>query len=187
MGKMLLSPFEDSTQDLVSILTRHFDEVTLPMLGAAFFEQGWLSPRLLHIPPSNTVALGDVGYVTEAGEFVVVANVHPSLQAESGALSWKGHGELFSGGKVLDDTSAEIIVSQSEQSYQRRRQVHFLVYFYLINQITLDFSLSLSPPACRSILTYTMKISMRCMHGSCCSTTRTRSSPGMASLFPRMS
>ena len=135
MGNFLLSPFafRDSSQDFVDILPCRFDEVTLPMLGAAFFERGWLAPSRLDIHPSDPVALGDVGYVTEAGEFVIVDNIHRSLQAEYGTLSWKGYLEFRSGGNELEDTSAEVIISRSEKSYQRRRQVHFPVSFDLIN------------------------------------------------------
>ena len=184
MGEMLLSPFKNSTDGLVNILPCRFDEVTLPMLGAAFFEQGWLALRFLGIRPSDMVALGDVGYVTMEGEFVVVYNVHHSLQATSGTLSWSERLSFYSGGKCLEDTSAEIIVNRSRKSYQRRRRVHFPVPFHLINQIIyLGFALSLFPHVCTWILTYTMKISMRCIHGSCCSTTRTRSSPRIASLI----
>ena len=187
MGGMFLSPStpKDSTDDLVDNFSCPFEEVTLPMLGAAFFEQGWLAPRSLDIRSSDIVALGDIGYVTEAGEFIVVDNVHHSLQAGSGTLSRKG---LFlSNDAEIEDTSVEIIVSPSKKSHQRRRQVHLPVSSDLINQITLDFSLSLSPLTSTCICICTMKISMRCMHGSCCSTMRTRSSPGVASVLPRMS
>ena len=158
MGEMLLSPFafRDSAQDqdFVDILPCRIDEVTLPMLGAAFFERGRLAPCFLDIHPSDTVALGDIGYVTEAGEFVVVDNVHHSLQAKSGTLSLKGHLRFRSCGKELEDTSGEMIVSWSGKSYQRRRQVHFPVSSDLSNQISyLDFSLPLSPPRWRSLCT----------------------------------
>ena len=188
MGEMFLSPStsKNSTDDFVDILPCRFDEVTLPMLGAAFFERGWLAPRSLHIRPSDTVALEDIGYWTDAGEFIVVDNVHHSLQAESGILSWNTNLRLYSGDK-LEDTSADIIVSRSGKSYQRRRHVHFQVSFDLINQITLDFSLSLFPPTSTCICKCPMKISIGCMHGGCYSTTRTRSSRSMASLLPRMS
>ena len=129
MGEMLLSPStpKDSTDDLVDILPCRIDEVTLPMLGAAFFERDWLAPRVLDIRPSDTIALGDIGYWTDAGEFVVVDNVHHSLQAKSGILSWNTHLRFFSNDKELENTSADIIVSQSGKSYERRRQVHFSV------------------------------------------------------------
>ena len=129
MGVMFLfaSTSKDSTVDLVDILPCRFDEVTLPMLGATFFEQGWLAPRFLNLRPSDMVALGDIGYVTEAGEFVVVDNVHHSLQAGSGPLSWGGDQRFSSGDKKLENTSADMIVSQSRESYERRRQVYFPV------------------------------------------------------------
>ena len=89
MGEMLLSlstSRDDSTNDLVDVLPCRFDEVTLPMLGAAFFDRGLLGPREFNIRPSDTVAPGDVGYVTEDGVSVAVANIHRSLQTKSGAL-----------------------------------------------------------------------------------------------------
>ena len=92
MGEMFLSSSmsKDSSDDLVDILPYRFDEVTLPMLGAAFFQRGWLAPSWLNIHPSDRVALGDVGYVTEDGRLVFIDNVHHSLQAEFGTLSWEG-------------------------------------------------------------------------------------------------
>ena len=149
MGEMLLSPFQqrDQIEDLVDILPSRFDEVTLPILGAAFFECGCLAPCRLDIHPYNPVALGTIGYVTEAGKFVVVDNVHHSLQAKSGTLSWQGHLEFCSGGKELEDTPAEIIISRSEQSYQQRRQVYFPVSFDLINLITYFRLFPLTIPA----------------------------------------
>ena len=129
MGKMFLSAStsKDSTDDLVDMFPCRFDEVTLPMLGAAFFERGWLAPSWLDIHPSDTVALGDVGYMTEDGEFVVVDNIHHSLQAKSGTLCLDWHMVFNSGGKYFEDTSGEMIISQSGKSYQRRRQVHLPV------------------------------------------------------------
>ena len=137
MVEMFLSAStsKDSTDDLVDILPCRIDGVTLPMLGAAFFEQGWLAPRLLDIRPSDTIALGDIGYVTEDGEFVVVDNVHHSLQAEYGIPSWNTHPRFYSGDKEFEDTSADFIVSEAGKSYQRRRHVHFPVSSDLINHL----------------------------------------------------
>ena len=149
MVEMFLSPStsKDSTDDLVDILPCRFEEVTLPMLGAAFFERGRLAPRCLDIRPSGIVALGDIGYWTDAGEFVVVDNVHHSLQAESGILSWNAHLSFYNGDEFLENTSADFIVSRSGTSYQRRRQVHFPVSFDLINQITYFRLFPLTIPA----------------------------------------
>ena len=189
MGDLLLSASasRDNTDDFVDMFPCRFDEVTLPMLGAASFQRGWLASTWFNVHPSDPVALGDIGYVTEDGGFVVVDNIHHYLQAEAGTLSWKAHMRFRSGDKFLENTSAEMIISQSGKSYPRRRHVHFPVSSDLINQITLDFSISPSPPRWKCLCTHTMKISMRCMPGRSCSTTRTRSSPGMASLLPRMS
>ena len=148
MGEMLLSPsmLRGSTDDFVDILPCRFDEVTLPMLGSAFFERDCLAPRSLHIRPSDTIALGDIGYWTDAGEFVVVDNVHHYLQAESEILSWSTHLRFYSGDE-FEDTSADVIVSQSGKSYQRRRQVHFPVSSDLINPITYFRLFPLTIPA----------------------------------------
>ena len=132
----MLSSFvpRGSTPDIVDILPCRFDEVTLPALGAAFFQQGWLAQSMVYIHPSGTVALGDVGYVTEAGDFVVVDEVHHLLQAESGTLSWRER-LMFLWGAV-EATSAEMIISRSGKSYHRRRQGYFPVSLDLINRVT---------------------------------------------------
>ena len=129
MGEMLcrLSEEMESTEDLVDILGCHHEEISLPMLGTALFERGLLAPRFLSIRPTGTIALGDVGYVTEDGDFVVVDNVHQHIQATSGALSWSERLWAGSGDKFLPDT-AEVIKCQSGKSYQRRRQVHFSLF-----------------------------------------------------------
>ena len=119
------------TDDIDDILSRPYDEITLPMLGAAFFERGWIQPSYRFIHPIDTLALGDIGYVTEAGNFVVVDNVHHRLQAKSGTLSWDGNLEFTSGRKYLDDAPAEDIVSERGNVYYRRRQVYSLFEYPL--------------------------------------------------------
>ena len=125
MGEMLcrLSEEMESSDELVDILGCPFEETSLPMLGAALFERGLLAPRFLDIRPTGTIALGDVGYVTEAGDFVVVDNVHQHIQATSGAVSWSEDLWVESGDQFLD--TSEVVESQSGKSYQRRRQVYF--------------------------------------------------------------
>ena len=113
----------------------------------------FISCIILDIRPSDTVALGDIGYWTDAGEFIVVDNVHHSLQAESGTLSWEAHIRFRSGSKELGDTSADIIVSRSGKSYQRWRQVHFPVSSDLLSIIVwssiLRFRFTLRPTTTR--------------------------------------
>ena len=111
----------EPTDDIDDILSRPYDEITLPMLGAALFERGWIQPSHHSIHPIDPLALGDIGYVTEAGNFVVVDNVHHRLQAKSGTLSWDGNLEFKSGRESLEDTSAEDIVSERGNVYYRRR------------------------------------------------------------------
>ena len=129
MGEMLcrLSQEMEITDDLVDILGCPYEETSLPRLGAALFERGLLRPRILPIRPTGTIALGDVGYVTGAGDFVVVDSVHRHMQATSGALSWSERLWARSGDEFLPDTS-EVIKCQSGKSYQRRRQVHFSLF-----------------------------------------------------------
>ena len=115
----------ESTDDLVDILGCPYEEITLPMLGVAFFELGLLSRRFFGIRPTGTIALGDVGYETVAGNFVVVDNVHENLQAMSGSLSWHEALRVTSGTEYLWPTSGEIVESQARTCYQRRRQVRF--------------------------------------------------------------
>ena len=136
MGEMLcrLSQEMESTDDLVDILGCHHEEISLPMLGTALFERGLLRPRFLQIRPTGTIALGDVGYVTETSDFVVVDNVHQHMQATSGTLSWSEELLARSGYEFLRDTS-EVVESQSGESYQRRRQVHFSVCSRLIKNL----------------------------------------------------
>ena len=136
MGEMLcrLSGEMESTDDLVDILECPYEEISLPMLGAALFERGLLRPRILPIRPTGTIALGDVGYVTEAGDFVVVDNVHQYMQAEPGTLSWSERLWARSGYEFLSDTS-EFVESQTRTCYQRRRQVHFSVCSRLIKNL----------------------------------------------------
>ena len=101
------------------------------MLGAAFFERGWIRPILRSIHPIDKLALGDIGYITEAGNFVVVDNVHHRLQAESQPLFWDGKLEVISVGKYLDDAPAKDIVSERGNMYFRRRQVYSLFEYPL--------------------------------------------------------
>ena len=115
----------ESTDDLVDILGCPYEDIILPMLGVAFFELGLLARRFFGIRPTGTIALGDVGYETVAGNFVVVDNVHENLQEMSGSLSWDEALRVTSGTEYLWPTSGEIVESQAGTCYQRRRQVHF--------------------------------------------------------------
>jgi hypothetical protein len=125
MGEMLCDSLSrmDSADDLVDILGCLHEEIELPMVGAAFFDRGLLASSGHSISPTDRIALGDIGYVTEGDNFVEVDNVHQHLQAESGTLScFTGRLRFTSGGEDLGDTPTENIVSQSGKSYQRRRQ-----------------------------------------------------------------
>jgi hypothetical protein len=124
MGEMLCDSLSwmDSANNLVDILGCRHEEIKLPMLGAAFFERGLLASKWLYVSRIDRIALGDIGYVTEPRNFVVVDNVHQYLQAVSGTLSWTGCRRFTSGYEYLGDTPTENIVSQSGLSYQRRRQ-----------------------------------------------------------------
>ena len=133
IGQMISESFcrGEPTDDIDNILPCRYDEITLPMLGAALFERGWVHPTHHSISPIDTFALGDIGYVTEARKFVVVDNVHHRLQAKSGTLSWDGTLGFMSGRKCLEDTSAEDIVSEKGNVYFRRRQVYSLFEYPL--------------------------------------------------------
>ena len=98
IGQMISESFcrGEPTGDIDDILPCRYDEITLPMLGAALFERGWVHPTHHFTHPIDTLALGDIGYVTEAGKFVVVDNVHHRLQAESQPLFWDGKLEVIS-------------------------------------------------------------------------------------------
>ena len=93
----------------------------------------------------------DIGYLTEAGKFVVVDNVHHRLRAKSGTLSWDGNLEFMSSEKSLEDTSGEDIVSERGNVYFRRRQVYSLFnYFPTVTYsrlcaLTIPAKLDMSP------------------------------------------
>ena len=128
MGEMLcgaLLRVVKSTDDLVDILGCPYEEITIPMLGVAFFQRGLLERRFFGILPTGTIALGDVGYETAAGNFVVVDNVHENLQAMSRSFSWHENLRVTSGTEYLWPTSGEIVESQAGTCYQRRRQARF--------------------------------------------------------------
>ena len=133
MGDAILESlhFGKPTDDIDDILSRPCGEVTFPMLGAALFERGWIRPMNRSIHPIDTLALGDIGYVTEAGKFVVVDNVHHHLQAKSGTLSWDRRLRFMSGWRYLNNAPAEDIVSESGNVYYRRRQVYSLFEYPL--------------------------------------------------------
>ena len=135
IGQMISESFRwGEPTDIDDILPCRFDEITLPMLGLALFERGWVHPTHHLIHPIDTLALGDIGYLTEARRFVVVDNVHHRLQAKSGTLSWDGTLGFMSG--EIEDTSAEDIVSEKGNVYFRRRQVYSL----------FEYSLTCNPP-----------------------------------------
>jgi hypothetical protein len=117
----------ESPDDLLDILQCRYDDLDLPKLGAAIFERGWLAPSRLRIRPTGTIALGDIGYVTEAGDFVVVENVHHFLLAKSGILSWRVNLMFRSGFEFLEDIPAQDIMNDGRQPYRRRGQVYFTV------------------------------------------------------------
>ena len=112
-----------STEDLVDILRCRYEETNLSMLGAAFFERGWLAPSVCNFNPINTVGLGDIGYMNEAGNFVAVDNVHRFMQAENEPLSWNSNEclQFSSGDLILEHTTSEYIESKAGKAYQRRR------------------------------------------------------------------
>ena len=135
MGEMLCHLLEEleSTDDLVDILGCGHEETSLPMVGAALFDRGWLSPRYPRINPIGTLALGDIGYVIEDNGFVTVDNFHQSLQAGSGTLSWKESIGVQSGNKYFGDAAAEDVEIKPGTSYQKRRYVRFFVFLRLLN------------------------------------------------------
>jgi len=47
------SAWTQSTEDLVNSIGCQHDEIILPMLGATFFERGWLAPSRFVTNPSD--------------------------------------------------------------------------------------------------------------------------------------
>ena len=125
MGRMILHSLllEQRTDDIEDIIPCRYAEITLPMLGAAFFERGWAPRSYLFIQPIDTFALGSICYVTEAGKFVVVDNVHHCLQAQSGPLSWDERLGFYSKAE-LEEIPGEGIVGKGGHMYHRRKQVY---------------------------------------------------------------
>ena len=124
MGEAMImrsSQWMHSTEDLVNILGCQYDKITLPMFGVAFLKRGWLILRRRLICPTDTVGLGDIGYVDDAGSFVFVDNVHDlySVEGDSGTLFWESDLKFQSGHEDLEDTPAEVIYSQTGNTYER--------------------------------------------------------------------
>jgi len=84
------------------------------MLENIFAEQVWFAPTKAWIPPGTFLRLGDVGYVTEGGDFRVLGNIHrdpstnalitseaPSLEKHS-VEPWESSYD-FSGGAALKE------------------------------------------------------------------------------------
>ena len=63
--------------DLEQILGCPRNKIDLTMLGDTFLDHGWLRPRDRRVKPTcYKVGLGDIGYMTEDDEFVIVDNVY---------------------------------------------------------------------------------------------------------------
>ena len=60
IGQMISESFRwGEPTDIDDILPCRYDEITLPMLGVALFERGWVHPTHHFIHPIDTLALGD--------------------------------------------------------------------------------------------------------------------------------
>ena len=71
------------------------------LLVRTLLEQGWLGTASDKIGIHDTVRLGDVGYVNEIGNFVVVENLHTDLIATGGGgATWKHTASYAPGGCV---------------------------------------------------------------------------------------
>ena len=165
LGHMILKSFGwlRRTGDIDDILPYPHDDITLPILGAALFEWGWVHSTDLHVHATDALTLGDIGYVTDSN-FVVVDNIHHCLQGksephvvvvdnvehrlqgESQPLFWNG-GSGSTGATSLKHIPVEEIISSREHVYHRRRQVYFPVCRSPNLSPTLGFVLSLSPQA----------------------------------------
>ena len=163
LGHMLLMSigWPRHTGDIDEILPYRHDDITLPILGAALFERGWVHSTELHVHATDALTLGDTGYVTE-GNFVVVDNVHHRLQGksephvvvvdnvrhrlqgESQPLFWNG-GSGSPETPSLNNIPVEEIISSGGHVYHRRRQVYSPVWRSPNPSPTLGFVLSLSP------------------------------------------
>ena len=69
--------------DLEQILGCPREEIDLTMLGDIFLEYGWLRPRSHWVKPTcYKVGLGDIGYMTEDDEFVIVDNLYTLIVSD---------------------------------------------------------------------------------------------------------
>ena len=80
--------------DLEQILGCPREEIDLTMLGDTFLEHGWLRTRSHLVKPTcHKVGLGDIGYMTEDDEFVIVDNVYNLIVSDPGFRQSKDGGK----------------------------------------------------------------------------------------------
>ena len=113
------------------------------MLGAALFEQGFLSTRMRRVKHTcDNLGLGDIGYMTEHNDFVVVGNVfNLILSTCSRAPShfpdvsdiWNVNCSFshFHDYCSFENPKDMEIFEYSGQSYWRQRHIHLLPAWFL--------------------------------------------------------
>ena len=112
------------------------------MLGAALFEQGFLGTRSRRVKDTcDNLGLGDIGYMTENDNFVVVGNVFnlilstysrsPSHFPDSDIWNAEcGLSHRFDYCSLENPRDAEIL-EYSGQSYWRQRHIDLLPAWFL--------------------------------------------------------
>ena len=115
----------------------------LPMLGAALFEQGLLSTRRRWVKHScDNLGLGDIGYIAEHDNFVVIGNVFNLILSTYGRAPshytdisdmWYANDSLshlddYWCLEMLEDTET---LEYSGQSYWRQRHIDLLPVYFL--------------------------------------------------------
>lgn len=80
----------DGVYGLDALFNRGLQNLNLSAFNSLLFDNGWLGESTDYFRGGPTIELGDVGYRTENGRFVVVTNIHTTLMSEnSNSLVWE--------------------------------------------------------------------------------------------------
>lgn len=123
------SGWGSENRNLDDLMKCDYSELNLQMLETAFAENAWFAPRKAWIPPGTFLRLGDIVYVTEDGNFQIIANIHdyPSdikEPVDEWACSYD-----FTGGSSLNDSV--------EHSTSAHQIYHETAYVFLAHLNTL--------------------------------------------------
>ena len=138
-----ITPDLDVTPDLKEIFQCAYEDMDMHRLGIALFEQGVLSTRRRWVKRTyDTLGLGDIGYMTEHNNFVVIGNVFNLILSTYGRTpshcldvsnTWDvdfylNHLDEYCSLEKLEDTER---LEYSGQSYWRQRHIDVLPTWFL--------------------------------------------------------